>query len=346
MKILIDLLIIYLIFSMGINLSGRFKRITFFLNIILFSGITGSIYEVVNGGGDYDNYRYMFQGVSFSEIPDDELGYYYLNLVIKLFTDEFAIAFLIFMVIINFFIIAFIYKYSNNIELSLLLYITIGGYITASNIVRQYMALAIYCYSIKYLLDKKYVRYFLLGVLAFQFHITVIIPVLLTILIKFLNNKISQNYLIYFFVINSFVIIEPTIRQIGLKIMGNGYENGIFFYGSSILHYLVQIIFFLFYLINIKKIKSSKTKLFINLATLSSIFTLLSNNMVLYARIASYFNIFHTIAVSNILFENNNIKQKRVFYYMILIGVYGYYYLLTSNSMSANNYIIDFFNSI
>lgn len=346
MKILIDLLIIYLIFSMIINLSGRFKRITFFLNVILFSGITGSIYEVVDGGGDYDNYRYMFQGFSFSKVPDDELGYYYLNLIIKLFTDEFAIAFLIFMVIINFLIISFIYKHSNNIELSLLLYITIGGYITASNIVRQYMALAIYCYSIKYLLDKKYVRYFLLGVLAAQFHITVIIPILLTILIKFLNNKISENYLIYFMVINSLFVIEPMIRQVGLKVMGNGYENGTFFYGSSILHYLVQIIFFIFYLINIKHIKSSKTKFFINLATLSSIFTLLSNNMVLYARIASYFNIFHSIAVCNILVENDNIKQKRMFYYLVLTGIYGYYFLLTSKSMSATNFIIDFLNSI
>ena len=127
MKLLIDWLIIYLFISMWLNLSKRFKIITFFINFVVFSGIIGSVYEKVNGGGDYDNYRYMFQGISFDVVPEDEFGFYYLNAVIKLFTQDFAIAFLIFMIIINFFILLFIYKYSSNIELSLLLYITVGG---------------------------------------------------------------------------------------------------------------------------------------------------------------------------------------------------------------------------
>ena len=172
-----------------------------------------------------------------------------------------------------------------------------------------------------------------------------IIPWVLTVVIKILSDKISKKYLLYFFIVNSLYIFEPIFRKYGLEMMGNGYENGSFFYASNWLHYIVQVAFCLFYFININKVKDPKTRFFINMATLSSLFTLLSRNIVLYARLAYYFNVFHCLAISNVLLENNNKKEKRLIYYLIFLSLGVYYLLLTTKAFVQSNFRIDFINN-
>ena len=312
---------------------------------MLLSIVIGTVYEKFGGGGDYDNYRKGFNNIISSNVPDKELGFYYLNLLIKRFTDEYSIAFFIFILIINFLIVKMIYKYSKNIEFSLLMYVAMGGYVTATNITRQFIALSIYVYSIQYLIDKKYIQYFILGFISFQFHITAIVVVIISFIIRILNEKLYKHYLIYFLIINMSIIIEPLIRQIGMDLFYDQYESGTFFYGSNILHYAVQLAFVFFYMIKIKKIKNNETKIFINLATVASAFTLLSRNMVLYARFASYFSIFHVISTVNVLNEIEDKKERRVFYYCIFIGLLIYCILLTSKSFVFESYIIDYFKT-
>lgn len=342
MEILVSILLIYLVISIFFNISTRYKKIIFYINVIIFTIITGTVYEKIGGGGDYDNYRNIFNGISSVNIPDKELGFYYLNLFIKKFTNDYFIAFFIFIFIINLLIISFIYRYSKNIELSLIIYVIMAGYIISTNITRQYISIAIYAYSIIYLLEKKYIKYILIGFLAFQFHVTALIPIILSLIVKIFNEKITKNYIIYFLLINSIIIIEPAIREIGIGIFFDIYENGVFFYGSNILHYVVQLAFVVFYSINIKRINNYKTKFFINLATITSAFTLLSQNMVLYARMALYFNIFNAIAIVNIISENKNVKEKRVIYYCISIGLLIYYVLLTRKAFILESYIIEY----
>lgn len=345
MNILIDLLLIYLFINIMFKLSIKNRKMSFYINTFILTIITGTLYEKIGGGGDYDNYRSMFNSISQSNIPDIELGFYYLNLFIKRFTDEYSIAFFIFILIINFLILKIIYKYSKNIEFSLLMYVIMGGYFTATNITRQFIALAIYVYSIQYLIEKRYICYLIMGFIAFQFHTTAIVPVSLSLVIRVFNEKISSNYIKYVVIVNMMIIIEPIIRQIGIDLFYEGYESGTFFYGSNKLHYIVQLAFLILYIISIKKINSNETKFFINLATVASGFTLLSQNMVLYARLASYFNIFHVLATVNVMSEINDKKENRLIYYCITVGLLVYYLLLTRKSFVFESYIIDYFTT-
>lgn len=345
MFLLCNILLIYLLASMFIEFSKRYKKLSFFINWIFFSVITGSVYEAINGGGDYDNYRYFFKGIENAKKTDYDIGFYYLNLIIKQFTDNFHIAFIIFMLIINFFILITIYKFSENIELSLLMYVILGGYITASNITRQYLAASLYFFSIQFLLKKKYILYVYISLIAYSFHSTVLIPIILTVLIYKYSSLLKRYYLIYFFIINSLVIIEPIIRKIGVDFVDNGYSSNTFNYGSSILHYLVQLIFITFYYFNRDRIEDEVDIFFINMAMLCLGFTLLSSKMVLYARIASYFNTFNLLGTVNIIYKCKNIKEKRIFAYFCLVGLIGYYFLLTSKGLFTSNYIIDYFKN-
>ena len=346
METLIGLLILYLTLGSILNWNIKNKKISFCLNLLLLSIITGSFYEKIGGGGDYDNYRNIFNSISLENLPDKEIVFYYLNLLIKYFTDNFSIAFLCFMVIINFFILSFIYKYSKNIDMSLLMYVIMGGYITSANITRQFIAIAIVTYSISYLIQKKYLTYIIFSIIAYSFHTTALAPILINFLINIFNEKIYKNYIIYFISINFVTIVEPLIRKIGIDIFYGNYEDGFFNYGSNILHYIVQLAFIGFYIVNLKKIECKNIKLFINLATVSSMFTLMSRNMVLYARFASYFNIFHVVAVVNIIFYNRNIKEKRLFYYLIFIGLLAYYVLLTRKMLVVESSIVDYFKNL
>lgn len=344
MVLLVNILIVYLIVSMIFKISSRYKKVSFYANFIILTLIAGSVYERVGGGGDYDNYRNIFEYMKVGDgVPDKEVIFYYLNMVIKAFTDNFYIAFLIFMAIVNYFVLKTIYKYSENVEASILIYVIIGGYTIAINIVRQFLAAAIYFYSIKYLLDKKYFRYVLINVVALGFHSTVILPAILSIIVAICNDKLHKYLIFYIVMINSLIVIEPIIRSIGLELVSDAYKEGIFNYGSSILHYFVQLAFCIFYFMNRKYIVSFKEKFFVNMSILSLGFTLISNRMVLYARIALYFNLFHTIGTVNILHSNSNIKEKRVLAYFISLGVLVYYLLLIKPGLSQwFNYILDF----
>lgn len=344
MEILATLLIIYLILNILFKWSTN-NKISFYINIVILTIVTGTVYERIGGGGDFDNYRIGFNSILQADFPDKELGFYYLNLFIRKFTDDYSIAFFIFIFIINYLILKTIYKYSSNIELSLLMYVIMGGYFTSTNITRQYIALAIYVYSIKYLIDKKYIQYFILGLIAFQFHTTAIVIIIISLIIRILNESISKHYFMYFIIINLTIVIEPLIRQIGMNLFYEGYSDGFFFYGSDVLHYVVQLAFVFLYMININRLKSNQTKFFINLATVASAFTLLSRNMVLYARFASYFSIFHVIATVNVMSEIENKKEKRLLYYCIGVGLLVYYVLLTRKSFVFESYIIDYFKN-
>lgn len=344
MKILVSLLLIYLFLNTIFRWSSTYKNISLYINVFILSIISGTTYTKSGIMTDYNVYKTTFNSASLEFIPNEDIGFYYLNLLIKNFTNEFNIAFFIFILIINFLIIKTIYRYSNNIEFSILMYVIMGGYFTSINIIKQFIALAIYFYSVKYLLEKKYIKYFIMGFIAYQFHITSLVPFVLSLIIIKLNKKIDKNYLIYCIFVNSIVIIEPIITKIGIDLFYEGNTSGGFFYGSSILHYVVQLAFILFYILKRKKVKTEETKFFINLATLASTFVLLSRNMVLYARIGSYFNIFNIIATTNIMSQIDNKKEKTLLYYCIFIGLFIYYVTLTTKSLNIESYIVDYFN--
>lgn len=344
MELLVSLLLIYLVISLFIRLSKINKKISFYLNLIIMTITIGTIYEKIPSGGDFDVNRIGFNNVLSEPIPEKEVLFHFLKLSIRLITDNFYIAFFIFILIINYLILKMIYEYSNNIEASLIVYVIIGGYVMATNITRQFIAISIYFYSIKYLLKNKYLKYILLNIIALGFHNTSIIASLITLIIKRYNQRLFKYYNLYFIFINLIIFIEPIIRDIGINIFYDSYSDGSFFYGSSILHYIVQLALVIFYMINKDNIKSDTNKFFVNLAMISLGFNLLAVKMVMYSRFAAYFNIFNPIVLVNIIENNKSLKEKRIFIYLVFILLITYYLLLTRKSFIFESHVVDFFN--
>lgn len=338
---LFDILIGFLIFNVIFSISERYKRISFFVNLLALVLLTGTMYE--NAYGDYTAYRLSFENMEISlKIPSGEIGIYYLNLIIKLFTDKFTRAFFIYMLFINFFILKFIYNNSKNIDASILMYVVLGGYYSTPNIVRQYLAISIYLMAINYLLYKDYKKYIIISILAFCFHKSIFIAIIFTLFVKIFNEKLYKYYFIFFIVCNGLIVIEPIIRKVGIEILYSEYSMDSFNYGSNILHYIVQLFFIAFYLICKKYINRESEKFYINMVMIGLTFTLLSQNMVLYARFATYFTFFNIIAFVNIG-HKLPIKFKRLVGYAAILLILVYYKMLASTLMKVmNNYFVEF----
>lgn len=340
---LYDILILFLIISTIFNFCETYKKGSFYVNLIALTALTGTMYE--NAFGDYTAYRLGFEELKISlEIPSGEIGLYYLNLIIKLFTDKFTIAFFIYMLIINFFILKFIYKNSKNIGASILMYAVLGGYSTSTNIMRQFLALSIYLMGVDALLKDKKKSYIIISIIAFCFHKSIAIAVIFTIFVKLLNNKLYEHYEIFFLISNALIVVEPLIRKIGIEFLYGSYSMDSFDYGSSILHYIVQLFFVGFYYFSRKYINTKEEKFYSNIVMIGLAFTLLSQNMVLYARFATYFTFFNVIGFVNIG-HKLPIKVKRLSGYFIIILLLVYYKMLSSRMMTdMSNYLVEFIN--
>ena len=104
-----------------------------------------------------------------------DYGYYILNwLIAHIFREPQVILFVV-PTIICFFSFRFIYKYSDNVYLSVILFFTLGFYGFALTAFRQSIAMAICLWAYDYVKKKKIIPFILITLLAASFHQTAII---------------------------------------------------------------------------------------------------------------------------------------------------------------------------
>ena len=164
-----------------------------------------------NPGTDYEEYKHWFEIMNISRIKNqgfNNIGYNILICLIKfLGIDVYGFLFIIGM-IINTSIFSFIKSHSTSFSLSVALYICLI-YGSSFNIMRQWVAVAIFAYSIKYLMKKKYLPYLFCIATASTFHLSAI-P--LAVVPLFFGKKRNYNREILVIVIVSIIItMKPDI---------------------------------------------------------------------------------------------------------------------------------------
>ena len=159
--------------------------------------------------GDFYNNCIVFiktKYMSWREIISySEFGHQLFRKFITLFTDnpQWYYAITSFFIILSFLI--FIYRYSQNIYLSVFLFVTLGLYFTAHNITAQYMAISICLYSVPYLLKRNFFKFTIIVLIAMSFHISAIIffPIYFLSNVKF-SKKVFLFYLLSIIIIQLF----------------------------------------------------------------------------------------------------------------------------------------------
>ncbi|HAT4122598.1 EpsG family protein [Clostridium perfringens] len=305
------------------------KLIYWFATIFmcLFSGLRYGV------GTDYYIYEFMFKTAKSTLIKnyDGDLGFLILSKLISTFTNNTRIHFLIVSTIIVIFMMSYIYDNSNLKYMSVFLYITICGYLGSFNVIRQWIAISICAYSIKYIKKNKNIKYYIFMTIAYLFHSTAIVFIPMKFLLNLKWTK--KTYLIIggigillYLNINFFLNIIYKFTRF------DGYENGYFTsVGANIMFLIVFMFMFLFCYLNNGFLENKFNNIFLKLEFLGLVFLLIGTRGLIFNRMASYFNIAFIICIPEII-KRMKKKEKILWTYLIIISCLIYMLRLLSTN--------------
>ena len=168
--------------------NGKMPKFISFVVLVLLCFLTGA--RALTIGNDTENYAFFFNKISQVGVTDSltiEKGYQWLCLIISKFVDTVHEFFMVIAIISYALVGRIIYKYSQNIGFSVVLLFTMF-FSAYTNTIRQGIAMAIVLAAYFLLKNGKWKRALLLVILAFFFHNTAIVGILL-FLYKFIPKK-------------------------------------------------------------------------------------------------------------------------------------------------------------
>lgn len=239
---------------------------------------------------------------------------------------------------INFSVLHFIRKNSNNIFASVLIYIFLNFYFSYMNIMRQAIAISIILWGYEFLKDKKYLKYTICCIIASLFHESALLALLLIVIKKIKFNKKT---------------ILVTIALIVLSLLyGNQFFNIISNYSPRLLYYvdskfsvsnyfgavldaMVYIVLYIIGIIIISKNnkqhftnKDSSINFLIGAIGLACIFHTLTIKVIIFNRFSPYFTIFIVIWITNCLSMIKNNKSRLLLYIIIFFFLILYWLII------------------
>lgn len=197
-----------------------------FLPIIIVSSIR---YDV---GTDYmyrnvPDYQNMVLG---KDIENLEPLFKLIMKICIFFSKDYVILFVVTSIITYTLICITIYKNSKNILLSVLVFILGTYFFQSLNLIRQFIGIAIMFYAYRYILDKKYIKWFICLALATMIHTSCII----FIITLFFDKKVFKiQYLVILSVL--MLLFGDTLLKAVLSILGKSTNLNIKKYQAYIL---------------------------------------------------------------------------------------------------------------
>lgn len=292
-------------------------------------------------GTDYESYVSYF--VNASKLNGDdvniELGYFYLNKFVRYFSDNPISIFVITTFInISLFIIPILKKADKLLLcLSLLAYVSLY-YFPAYNILRIYIAAGFTFYSIDYLLNRKYILYILVIVVAVFFHKSALIMLFPLICYWIYIHKVVLFYLFLFLALFGMYYMIDFFPLLGLNDRYVGYVKEInkdSFAGLGVLLFHAPVLALVYYA-RYKYPNDNTVKLSLVLAWTSLIVMILGYWAQTLSRLYVYFAYPHLISVPFIIKKIDTICVKAIF---ILIFVCYYifrFYAYCSDSIFSD----------
>ena len=224
-------------------------------------------------------------------------------------------------------IVAWVFKESSDYFISIVMLFATRFYLYSFTQVRQYIAIAIFLYSIKYIINKNFKKYFFNIIIASLFHKTAF----LYFPIYFLNRlKIDRKKFLLIFIIAP--LFSPLFNRLYIIIGNYFYHNYMASnYGvgnSSIVSTVLALIFSIITFIYMNKLDNDKYNIYINLQLL--VWVLITNISGINEsyRIIGMF-MYSSIVLMSECYYLSNKKQKIVFSILLLtISIYSTYLML------------------
>lgn len=237
----IYLLTIFLLFILAFveayyHLSEKTKRILYNVAYIVLVTQVGLRWET---GTDWEQYLLHFKSFRWAEATSSlinmyEYGYNLFVWIVRLFTSNYSVFLLLHATVYYFLIFRSFKNYTPYLFTSLLMYYVLSMGMMGAN--RQLIALAICVYSLRYSVENKPVKFFLLIFLASNFHITAI----LFGIYYFIGREIKPATIILIlccaFIIGMFKLPVLAFSYFGNLIGGNTATKTVLYLNAAKIH--------------------------------------------------------------------------------------------------------------
>lgn len=296
-----------------------------FMSMFLISALRN--YTV---GTDSEMYMNIFRKVSTYSLDSSpvEIGYLLLNKILSFINvfGGYQIIFIITSAIILFLMAKTIIENSKRYELSIFLFITMYFYYNSFNQIRQYIAIAIMFYAIKYMFNKDIKKYVICSVIAFTFHQSSIIMIPFYFILQMnLSDKIVKITLglsvVGYLILDKVLLVVFSLIPRYQK-YAEGELSKLLTDGSNIVHAIILLaLFIVVYKFKDKLISIDKrNNVYINAILFATAFQILGTKTVLFSRIVYYFSIYAILLIPSIvdIFEGENRKKA----YLAIMAIY------------------------
>lgn len=131
-------------------------------------------------GTDFFSYQTIFESIynTNQNFYNVDIGFYWLNLLVAQFTENSQAMFALCAALYVFFSYKFMQLQPANFYWSVLLFVLGGYYFIFMNTMKQYMAIAIVSYALKYVKEEKILQFIFFVMLGSLFHLSVAIIVI------------------------------------------------------------------------------------------------------------------------------------------------------------------------
>lgn len=311
----------------------------YFMTAITLIFFAGFRYRV---GTDYAMYEYTFQNrvTDFVENSffQNEPGYSFLCWITSLFGGNFAtVVFLTSVITILLFVIT-IYKNTDMLLSTSLLYVFLGCWHGAFNGIRQYLAAAIVFAGLRFIKERKFWKYAVVVFIAFLFHSSAIMMIFVYFIAY---NKISFQNILFLISISLIVLFSFTevLEFTGFLLNENLSDEGAYLTRSvnmfRILVAIAPAVFFL--LLYQNKPINQEQRFWFNTLIINGVMMFATSNSAYLARIGIYTAPFSAIGISELI-KGVNPKEKKLITTIILIAFAAFWLYEISNSSSLNHF--------
>ena len=292
--------------------------------LVIFSGLRVNIGDTYVYMASYAKNDLTWDLVSSGK----DIGFGILQMILQNFSKDPQFMIFTMALITNVLIVLVFYNYSRIFELSTYIYITGGTYLISMNGIRQVLAASICFIAIKYLLERNFLKYTLLIVLASTIHFSALIMLPVYFLVhlkawsKYTFIMIGASVAIVFgfetFTSILFSALEDTQYS-----EYSTFDEG----GANILRVVISAAPLFLAYIGRDKLRQEFPKIdyIVNMSILGLLFMIISTQSWIFARVSIYFNLYQLILISWIL-EAFIKKDQKFLYYCIIVLYFAYYY--------------------
>lgn len=320
------------------------------LIVVIFLALFGVSACRIAIGHDYWEYTAIFNLIEQDRYVSTEFGFNWLVRICHVIFGAEGYSYIPIFAIVAFFTIWFFIKalcdQAENFGYSFFLFMAFGYYLSTFNSIRYYLVLAVAVYSVKFLLNRKYVQFVLCILLAAPFHMAVLFVLLAYPLALMKWNK--WNVPVVGALVASLLLFPQFYRKL-IFIFYPFYENSIYDTGETSLTNIARcigtLVFALIYYKTALK-DNRKNMLYFNLNVEALIVYACCSFIPVVSRIGFFLNIYQIFLIPSVLRSIPKKWQRVCFTVAIVVGGIGYFAFFLYSCKDDGTRIVPYMNWI